>query len=495
MKRMLLITGAIVLVHCKSTRDASELMRDAFIESPNDKRHQVVYVDNDSVFRVFCGDEHRFATKVLTRDDCTHRNQRLQFERLHYEDEYKPRLARFLQLQSPETVRQEIAYLKEALDRLGQRHAEEARESTDLPTGLRSNLERQIRDVENKLSELEPQVEHLALYEAIVGSADGQTKGLLDITQSHGDFAVSGQSRAILAPFIRHNQPTDRDFERLPIKPENDAGYGSKAAQRLNTSIPLIEFTHNGAVFAFVRIRKGNFVMGSPPDEAGRSSDEQQYSVSIPSDFLLQATEVTRGQYRAIMGAYPEHESRGPGDCRPNISNDDHPVTCVSWDAANRFIDRLNATEPGRPYRLPTEAEWEFAARCGTLGPFSKVGVTPFGTPSDSSISLYDAGIAWFGANTVGRGNSHPHAVGRLKANDCGLFDMHGNAGEWVQDSYQLSYSKESNGQYPIDPNLRVIRGGGFKSKAYECRSAARRFDYSSQIQVTTGFRLVRAER
>jgi len=180
------------------------------------------------------------------------------------------------------------------------------------------------------------------------------------------------------------------------------------------------------------------------------------------------------------MGSYPEDESGN--NCTPKVKQDNHPVSCVSWEDAQSFIQRLNAEENGNPYRLPTEAEWEFATRCGTTGPYSKDGV------SVSDSSLASANIAWFDENS----NSRTNPVAQLEANKCGLHDVHGNVWEWVEDAYQENYPNQE-----VDPKVtsgsdRVLRGGGWFSVARSCRSADRSGDSASDRGINLGFRLLR---
>ncbi len=175
----------------------------------------------------------------------------------------------------------------------------------------------------------------------------------------------------------------------------------------------------NSIGMTFVLIPAGTFQMGSPAGEAGRDDDERQHQVTISRPFYLQTTEVTQGQWQKVMGSNPAHFNKCGKDC---------PVESVSWNDAQEFIRKLNQMEKTDTYRLPTEAEWEWACRAKSTGRFS------FG---DSEAGLKD--YAWFDKNSAAK----TQPVGQLKPNAWGLYDMHGNVWEWCRDWY---------GRYPAGP-------------------------------------------
>lgn len=181
---------------------------------------------------------------------------------------------------------------------------------------------------------------------------------------------------------------------------------------------------------AFVPIKGGCFQMGD-------ADDKTLHEVCV-SDFTLGKYEVTQGQWQAVMGSNPSRYSSCGSDC---------PVDQVSWFDIQEFINRLNAKGDSQ-YRLPTEAEWEYAARSG--GKNEKY----------SGGNDVDA-VAWYDRNSGGK----PHKVGSKKANGLGLYDMSGNAWEWVNDCYREDYSKNSPKNNPQGPNCadrRVLRGGSW---------------------------------
>jgi len=220
----------------------------------------------------------------------------------------------------------------------------------------------------------------------------------------------------------------------------------------------------NSLGIAFVLIPSGFFMMGST---TGNPNEQPVHQVRISTAFYLGQYEVTQAQWQAVMGKNP---SSFKGD--PNL-----PVESVSWEDVQEFIRRLNARESGGRYRLPTEAEWEYAARAGSTTAYSFGDRQRFGD------------YAWFLLNSGG--TTHP--VGQKLANAWGLYDMHGNVWEWVQDV---------NGAYasapftdPLGPPLgsdRVFRGGAFSSDARGCRSASRSRTKPERRNVFLGFRLLR---
>ena len=232
---------------------------------------------------------------------------------------------------------------------------------------------------------------------------------------------------------------------------------------RGGASVVSVEFPlMGGASMEFVWIPPGSFRMGSPSSELGRDSDEGPvHEVEISQGFWLGKYEVTQRQWAAVMGSNP---SRYKGDAR-------RPVEQVSWHDVQVFIDKLN---PARKtlYRLPTEAEWEYACRAGSSTRWA------FG---DDTRRLGD--YAWY----IGNNNpSGTKAVGGRLPNTWGLYDMHGNVREWVQDSY---------GSYPLGfstGSFRVVRGGPFNLGVQAQRSANRVY-YSPDVHDGgIGVRLVR---
>ena len=224
----------------------------------------------------------------------------------------------------------------------------------------------------------------------------------------------------------------------------------------------------NSLGMEFVWIPAGTFLMGSPEDEEGRLFNERQHEVRISQGYWLKKHEVTQGEWVAVMGTNPSHFS----DCGSRC-----PVERVSWGDTQEFIRRLNSRESGsgHVYRLPTEAEWEYAARAGTPG---------------ARYGELDV-VAWYSANSGGR----THPVGQKQANAWGLHDMLGSVWEWTGDW---------NGEHPSGPvadpkgpevrSDRVVRGGDWFDSARFARSAHRGSGSPGHRNPFIGFRLVRTE-
>ncbi|MEW6261813.1 MAG: formylglycine-generating enzyme family protein [Thermodesulfobacteriota bacterium] len=225
----------------------------------------------------------------------------------------------------------------------------------------------------------------------------------------------------------------------------------------------------------FVLIPPGNFISGSPTDELGRSSDEGRRQVTISRSFYLQTTEVTQAQWRAIMDNNPSHFKTCGDDC---------PVENVSWDDVQAYISRLNAKEGTTKYRLPTAAEWEYAARAGATTSFANGNIKETECGHDPSLDL----IGWY----CGNSNKSTHPVARKQANAWGLYDLSGNVWEWCQDWYAL-YPTDYHLTDPPGPasgSFRIYRGGSWDSKARYCRSAFRLGNAPGTRSDTVGFRL-----
>ena len=217
----------------------------------------------------------------------------------------------------------------------------------------------------------------------------------------------------------------------------------------------------NSVGMKLVLIPKGTFTMGSPTEEEGAGTDEQQHQVTISKDYYLGVTEVTQGQYEKVMGVNPSHFQKRV--IRKSDSSM-YPVESVSWEDAVEFCKRLSELpkekKSGRVYRLPTEAEWEYACRAGSK--------TAFYCGDDSELI---GAYAWHAANSGGQ----THPVGEKKPNAWGLYDMHGNVWEWCSDWYgDYPEGAVTDPVGPEEGSLRVYRGGCWRSVAADFRSAFR---------------------
>lgn len=241
---------------------------------------------------------------------------------------------------------------------------------------------------------------------------------------------------------------------------------------------PVVE---NRLGMEFVLIPAGSFVMGSPIEEAHRDVSEVQHQVTISQPFYLQQTEVTVNQWRAVMGRRWFARKRGAGDM---------PVVKVSWHDCQKFILKLNRLTGGQ-YRLPTEAQWEYAARAGSSTAYF------WGNQIDCSRAMYannpmkhDDCVGTFPRKGIKSGQPAP--VGSFATNAWGLYDMHGNVWEWCEDLFDR-YDAVSR----VDPcqtesgRDRVRRGGSWFSFGSACRSANRAYAHPMSRLQNTGFRLV----
>jgi eukaryotic-like serine/threonine-protein kinase len=234
------------------------------------------------------------------------------------------------------------------------------------------------------------------------------------------------------------------------------------------TRVPGLTENLNGIKLEMIRVPAGQFMRGSPESDQDKDPNETpQHKVTVPS-FYISKYEVTQAQWKAVMGKNP---SQFQGD-------DDRPVESVSWKDAKEFCGKLSKMA-GKVYRLPSEAEWEYACRAKTTG----------GYAGDLTA------IAWYGPNS----NSSIHPVGRKSPNNFGLYDMHGNVWEWCEDVYHDSYGGQ-HGDPPTDggawitggeKNRRVLRGGSWSINAQNCRSAARSWSAPDTRYLDLGFRVV----
>jgi sulfatase modifying factor 1 len=255
----------------------------------------------------------------------------------------------------------------------------------------------------------------------------------------------------------------------------------------------LFLFIYTGTVFSnekkitnsigmeFILVQPGTFIMGSPKDEPYRDKNETQHKVTIPTAFYLMTTEVTVKQWRAVMGRKLLSKKKG---------GDNFPVTRVSFYNAKKFIRKLNKQNKGI-YRLPTEAEWEYACRAGTKTAYS------WGDRIDCSKAMYENNsktspecINYY--KSKGILPNQPAPVKSFKANLWGLYDMHGNVWEWCSDTYKEYNNDIDSSVYDImQTETRVRRGGSWYKYGISLRSANRAYAHPGAKFRTTGFRLV----
>ncbi len=258
---------------------------------------------------------------------------------------------------------------------------------------------------------------------------------------------------------------------------------------------PGSEMFTNSIGMEFSPIPSGSFVMGSPDGtgdtthrpvniaEPGRIPHEGQHNVVISKPFYMQTTEMTQGQYLEIVGTNPSHYSTCGLDC---------PVEKVSWNDAKAFVSAINSRENrincnlpvNTCYSLPTEAQWEYAARAGTTTAFYNGEITHTGcVTKDPNLDA----IGWFCKNSIGS----VQPVAQKQANNWGLYDTSGNVSEWVEDTYG-GYGSAAAVTDPVSTSgsYHVYRGGNWSNDAAYSRSAARDNDYLFPQSSQWGFRL-----
>ncbi len=232
----------------------------------------------------------------------------------------------------------------------------------------------------------------------------------------------------------------------------------------------------NSVGMLLVPIPAGEFQMGSPESETDRYDNETQHKVKVTRPFHLGVFEITQQQYEKVMGTRPWQG-------RPNVKEGpDYPATYVNWNDAVAFCRKLSKQE-GVEYRLPTEAEWEYACRAGTT--------TAYGFGDDASkLEQY----TWYRENYWDVGEEYAHRVGRKLPNPWGLYDMHGNVFEWCQDWYAPYASAKvvSDPMGPAQGEDRLLRGGAFNFQPGGVRSANRNSGRPGGRYSSLGFRLAR---
>ena len=277
---------------------------------------------------------------------------------------------------------------------------------------------------------------------------------------------VSTTLVCILAVGAANDEDTGAPFAVAPFDARTAGDVQQETAAYLDEPVVRTIDLQDGIQLELVLIPAGEFDMGSPSSEIARENDEGPVRrTQISSPFYIGRCEVTQAQWRAVMGYHLIH-FRGP----------DMPLDSVTWANATEFCTRLSERQPGT-FRLPTEAEWEFACRAGSTTAYS------FGANPSSLIEH-----AWFYTNS--KNKTHP--VGQKKPSAFGLYDMHGNVWEWCSDWYD-EYLAEAT----VDPtgspegSSRILRGGSWFCTPGPCRSANRGWNTPSIRDNDVGFRIV----
>lgn len=276
--------------------------------------------------------------------------------------------------------------------------------------------------------------------------------------------ALQAKNRLKVAEEVEHKQRVANEARRKAYEAQRPLGEASNVKPYIDTqTIDL----GNGIHLEMVYIPAGEFKHGNQKEMQGRiNNHESEYHVIITRGFWMGKYTVTQGQWKAVMNE------------NPSLFRDDIlPVERVSWHDVTDFILKINILVPGGSFRLPTEAEWEYACRAGSATAYC------FG---NNAARLRD--FAWFSENS----NRTTHPVGQKKPNAWDLYDMHGNVWEWCQDWYKMGPPEEVDPNGPSEGSRKVLRGGSWCVDKNSCLAYSRSSNTPDKRRSTYGFRLVR---
>ncbi|AVH66049.1 SUMF1/EgtB/PvdO family nonheme iron enzyme [Nostoc sp. 'Peltigera membranacea cyanobiont' N6] len=292
-------------------------------------------------------------------------------------------------------------------------------------------------------------------------------------------FAGAGLGLAIAVPHFWPSDSGKTSTSPTPgatVEPTDAPKLTNITPQRTEKPKNFVEDLGNGITLRMVQIPRGIFMMGSPKGEADRDQNESpQHQVKVPG-FFMGKYEINQAQYQAIMGSNPSY-----------FKGEKRPVEEVSWDNAVEFCKKLSQ-KIGKTYRLPSEAEWEYACRAGTKTPFY------FGETITTDLVNYNGNYP-YGSAPKGEYRQQTTDVGKFRPNSFGLYDMHGNVWEWCQDVYNDNYIGAPTDGSPWlsgkDNKIKLLRGCGWRSNAGNCRSAVRNNGARANFYNYVGFRVV----
>ena len=390
--------------------------------------------------------------------------QRLLTGKLPYPQEDQPSLIAAITLIEPEPMPKMIPeglreIIKKTLQKERENRFQTAREMRDA-----------LRDPEKFLAALKRKMGESSTAD---DKEFAKTEELqVDVTQDHQELEEQEKQSSDMS---EHETKKDFRHEKDEEKPEPDESESVSVSIENSAASSTDEKPKNAVVMAFVRIPAGSFMMGSPAGEKDRNANETHHRVTISRDFYMGKYQVTQAQWKSLMGTNPSKFQ----NC------DNCPVENVSWDDAQEFIKKLNAKGQGT-YRLPTEAEWEYAARAGTTTAFA------FGDSFSSEQANFDGNYPCGGA-AKGKYLKKTTPVGSYRANGWGLYDMHGNVWEWCQDWFD-DYPKGdvTDPTGPATGTKRVVRGGSWSRSGRILRCASRSNGLPLTRSNGLGFRLVR---
>ena len=275
------------------------------------------------------------------------------------------------------------------------------------------------------------------------------------------EASVSGNSLAVTATGLKAET---KYYYRIII--DTGSVTFESETRTFETLKTIFSLTVNGVIFEMVYVEGGTFDMGATTEQGSDAESDEKPVHSVTLDgYYIGKCEVTQELWEAVMGSNPSH-----------FKGAQNPVENVSWNDCQEFVSRLNSLT-GRTFRLPTEAEWEYAARGGNKSRHYKY---------SGSDNIDD--VAWYDGNS----GDKTHAVGAKTANELGICDMTGNVWEWCSDWYgDYSAGAQTNPQGPSAGSNRVLRGGSWSHFAWICRVSNRDYNDPDYSNYFSGFRLV----
>ncbi|MEH1897021.1 MAG: SUMF1/EgtB/PvdO family nonheme iron enzyme [Nostoc sp.] len=385
---------------------------------------------------------------------------------------------KYYRLKDEDVVRlkeeQEVEYQKRKAERLRLEHLEQEKAENQRQEAERLRLERLEQD---KAKNQRQEAERLRLERLEQDKAENQRR------KAQLQELLKRES----SPPGIQTQPFD--FETATLTPKSAGFLGRGKTYEINRSRGRAEFftesLGNDAVLEMVAIPGGNFLMGSPESEPERVSYESpQHSVTIQPFFMGKFT-VTQSQWKAVAALPKVNIDLNPEPS--NFKGANRPVEKVSWDDAIEFCARLSK-KTEKTYRLPSEAEWEYACRAGTTKPFY------FGETITTDLANYN-GEYTYGSAPKGEYRKQTTDVGKFPANPFGLFDMHGNIWEWCHDEWHENYNgapKDGSAWLVDNDNQnRLLRGGSLNYNPGVCRSAYRGYSARDRGRNIVGFQVV----
>jgi formylglycine-generating enzyme required for sulfatase activity len=296
-------------------------------------------------------------------------------------------------------------------------------------------------------------------------------------------IGLTGCGNAPAPAIVTPSPITPTELVKTSTKPEPTKPETTPIAEPKFEPLPGKEYLVNSIGMRFVNIPAGKFIMGSPKDEKERQENETPHEVTISKPFDLGVFTVTQEEYEQVMKTNPSIHKEARGQKTRGL-----PVEMVSWDDAQEFCKKLSALpdekNAGRVYRLPTEAEWEYACRAGTTTPFS------FGKECNGKQANCRGDFP-YGTDEKGQNLHRTCPVGSYAPNAFGLYDMHGNVWQWCEDWYgNYPNGAVSDPKGPDKGAGRVLRGGSWIFDPGNCRAAHRGVYAPGRRGINFGFRV-----